>query len=121
MAKAVVSRGVPRLAVRLLDACKRSCSANGCDDIEATHVAEMLEMEGVDPLGFDPVEQSYLHLLKQHQGPIRLNVLSTHLGLPRQSIEMFERDFIRLGLITKNEKGRCLTPAGHEHLKASNR
>jgi Holliday junction DNA helicase RuvB len=80
----------------------------------------MLEMEGIDPLGFDPVEQTYLQLLKQHQGAVRLNVLATHLGLPRQSIEMFESDFIRLGLITKNEKGRCLTPAGHEHLKASN-
>ncbi|MCD0459545.1 Holliday junction DNA helicase RuvB C-terminal domain-containing protein [Roseiconus lacunae] len=111
------SRGVPRLAVRMLEAAKRCCSANGCDFIEANHVAEMVEMEGIDPLGFDPVEQSYLDLLKQHQGPVRLNVLATHLGLPRQSIEMFEADFIRLGLITKNEKGRCLTPAGHEHLK----
>ena len=114
------SRGVPRLAVRMLEAAKRSCSANGCDFIESSHVSEMLDMEGIDALGFDPVEQTYLQLLKQHQGAVRLNVLATHLGLPRQSIEMFESDFIRLGLITKNEKGRCLTPAGHEHLKASN-
>ncbi|KAA5538584.1 AAA family ATPase [Roseiconus nitratireducens] len=113
------SRGVPRLAVRMLEAAKRSCSANGCDFIEPRHIKEMTEMEGIDALGFDPVEQSYLNLLKQHQGPVRLNVLATHLGLPRQSIEMFEGDFIRLGLITKNEKGRCLTPAGHEHLKAN--
>jgi Holliday junction DNA helicase RuvB len=50
---------------------------------------------------------------------VRLNVLSTHLGLPRQTIEMFERDFIRLGLIAKSDKGRALTPAGIEHLNST--
>ena len=41
------------------------------------------------------------------------------MGLPRQSIETFEADFIRLGLITKTEKGRMLTAKGHEHLAAT--
>ena len=76
----------------------------------------MLSVEGYDALGFDPVEQRYLSLLKESQGPVRLNVLATHLGLPKQTIEMFERDFIRLGLITKGDKGRALTPKGIEHL-----
>lgn len=110
------SRGVPRLAVRLLDSAKRVASSKGCDVIEQAHVEEMLSIEGVDALGFDPVEQRYLRLLKEHQGPIRLNVIATHLGLPKQTIEMFERDFIRLGLITKCDKGRSLTPLGIEHL-----
>jgi Holliday junction DNA helicase RuvB len=113
------SRGVPRLAVRLLESAKRVCSAKACDIIAPEHIEEMLEIEGFDALGFDPVEQRYLQLLKQHQGPMRLNVLSTHLGLPRQTIEMFERDFIRLELITKSDKGRALTPAGIEHLNST--
>ena len=41
------------------------------------------------------------------------------MGLPRQSIEMFEADFIRLGLITKSDKGRMLTAKGVEHLAVS--
>ncbi|MEW4453046.1 Holliday junction DNA helicase RuvB C-terminal domain-containing protein [Bremerella sp. JC817] len=110
------SRGVPRLAVRLLESAKRVASSKGLDRIEPTHVEEMLAIEGIDSLGFDPVEQRYLMLLKESQGPVRLNVLATHLGLPKQTIEMFERDFIRLGLITKGDKGRALTPRGVEHL-----
>lgn len=113
------SRGVPRLAVRMLESARRVCSAKADEIITPEHVTEMLEMEGIDALGFDAVEQRYLQLLKQHQGPMRLNVLSTHLGLPRQTVEMFEQDFIRLGLVTKNEKGRSLTPAGLEHLNST--
>ncbi|HBN74926.1 MAG TPA: AAA family ATPase [Planctomycetaceae bacterium] len=114
------SRGVLRLAVRLLDSAKRTASSKSMDRIEPEHVKEMLASEGYDALGFDPIEQSYLSLLKESGGPVRLNVLATHLGLPRQTIEMFERDFIRLGLITKGDKGRALTPKGIEHLADSN-
>ncbi|MCB9951405.1 MAG: AAA family ATPase [Planctomycetaceae bacterium] len=113
------SRGVPRLAVRMLESARRVCSAKADEIITPEHVTEMLDMEGIDGLGFDPVEQRYLQLLKQHQGAMRLNVLATHLGLPRQTVEMFESDFIRLGLVTKNEKGRSLTPAGLEHLNST--
>ncbi len=113
------SRGVPRLAVRLLDSAKRVASSKMSDQIDLSHVEEMLAIEGFDSLGFDPVEQKYLQLLKQHQGPVRLNVIATHLGLPKQTIEMFERDFIRLGLITKGDKGRSLTPKGIEHLSGA--
>ncbi len=110
------SRGVPRLAVRLLESAKRVASSKGLDRIEPKHVEEMLLIEGIDSLGFDPVEQRYLSLLKESQGAVRLNVLATHLGLPKQTIEMFERDFIRLGLISKGDRGRALTPKGIEHL-----
>ena len=113
------SRGVPRLAVRLLDSAKRVASAKASDMIERKHVDEMLHIEEIDAYGFDPVEQKYLQLVKESQGPVRLNVLATHLGLPKQTIEMFERDFIRLGLITKGDKGRSLTPKGIEHLGVS--
>ena len=110
------SRGVPRLAVRLLESAKRVASSKGMDRIEPKHVEEMLTIEGIDSLGFDPVEQRYLALLKESQGAVRLNVLATTLGLPKQTIEMFERDFIRLGLISKGDRGRALTPKGIEHL-----
>jgi Holliday junction DNA helicase RuvB len=113
------SRGVPRLGIRLLDAAKRQSSADSSDVIEARHVEAMLQMEGIDALGFDTIEQKYLHLLREHQGPVRLNVMATHLSLPRQTIEMLEQDFIRLGLIDKTEKGRILTSQGVAHLRTT--
>lgn len=113
------SRGVPRLGVRLLESTRRTAVAEGADFITAAHVERMCEIEQIDPLGFDVVEQKYLHLLREADGPVRLNVIAMHLGLPRQSIEMLEADFIRLGLITKSDKGRMLTPKGIEHLAAT--
>ena len=65
------------------------------------------------------LEQRYLQILREGEGSVRLNVIATQMGLPRQSIEMFESDFIRLGLISKSEKGRMLTAKGHEHLAAT--
>jgi Holliday junction DNA helicase RuvB len=113
------SRGTPRLAVRLLEAAKRQASASGTDLITAGHVDDMCRIEQIDSLGLDAVEQRYLQILREGDGPVRLNVIATQMGLPRQSIEMFEADFIRLGLISKTEKGRILTPRGHEHLSAT--
>lgn len=110
------SRGTPRLAVRFLESAKRQASAEGTDLITAAHVQRMCAAEQIDRLGLDAVEQRYLQILREGEGPVRLNVIATLMGLPRQSIETFEADFIRLGLITKTEKGRMLTAKGHEHL-----
>ena len=77
------SRGVPRLAVRLLDAAKRVASSESSDMIEAEHVRRMLDIEGIDELGFDLTEQKYLHLLREHQREVRLNVIATHLEMRR--------------------------------------
>jgi holliday junction DNA helicase RuvB len=110
------SRGVPRLAVRFLEATKRYASAEGTETITTAHVAWMCQMEQIDALGLDATEQKYLHILRESDCPVRLNVIATLLGLPRPSIEMFEEDFIRLGLVTKSDKGRMLTPKGIEHL-----
>ena len=76
----------------------------------------MCEIEGIDSLGLDMIEQRYLQILREGEGPVRLNVIATQMGLPRPSVEMFESDFLRLGLISKSEKGRMLTAKGFEHL-----
>ena len=48
---------------------------------------------------------------------MRLNVLATHLGLPRRTIEsVFEPDLMRLGLVTKTDSGRILTSKGISHV-----
>jgi len=116
---ATKSRGTPRLAVRLLESARRTASAEQADLITAAHVQKMCEIEQIDSLGLDAIEQRYLQILREGEGPVRLNVIATQMGLPRQSIEMFESDFIRLGLISKSEKGRMLTAKGFEHLAAT--
>jgi Holliday junction DNA helicase RuvB len=115
------SRGVARLGVRYLESAKRTASADGADLVTVAHVERMCEIEQIDSLGLDAIEQQYLHILREGEGPVRLNLIQASLSLPRQSIEMFEADFIRLGLISKSEKGRMLTAKGFEHLAATTR
>ena len=80
----------------------------------------MMEIEGVDGIGLDPLEQRYLRLLAESASPVRLNVLATTLGLPRRTIEsVIEGELLRLGLISKESNGRMLTAQGRDHLSRS--
>ena len=113
-------RGTPRLALRLLEATRRTARSEGADTITTEHFSRTIEVEGIDQLGLDPLEQQYLSILAEASQPIRLNVLATRLGLPRQTIErVIESDLIRLGLVTKSEAGRSLTDLGVAHVNPS--
>ena len=80
----------------------------------------MCEIESYDAIGLDAIERQYLQLLREAQGPLRLNVIATHMGLPRRTIEsVIESELIRLGLVSKADDGRMLTAAGSKHLSES--
>ena len=110
------SRGTPRLALRLLQSCRRVCRAEGAETISVEHLERACALEQIDSLGLGVTEQSYLGLLVD--GPTRLNVLASSLGLPSRTISQVAEPFlIRAGLITKDDQGRRqLTAAGHEHV-----
>jgi Holliday junction DNA helicase RuvB len=110
-------RGTPRIAIRMLDAARRTARAEAADTITAEHVTKMCEIECYDDLGLDALERRYLQLLRQAQGPMRLNMLASHLGLPRRTVEsVVEHELIRLGLVAKSDDGRVLTAAGAAHV-----
>jgi len=94
------SRGVPRLAVRLLESAKRVASSEASEAITAAYVERMCEIEQIDRLGLDPTEQQYLRLLREENAPVRLNVLATHLGIPPAK---------------RRSPGRRLHPVGAHH------
>lgn len=112
------SRGVPRLSLRLLQACRRCCRSEGEKAIFPIHFEQACRLEQLDHLGLGPLENKYLAILKD--GPIRLNVLASMLGLPSRTVaEVIEPTLIRLagGLIDKDKNGqRTLTAKGREHL-----
>lgn len=113
------SRGTPRLALRLLQSCHRVCRANGDKEITTHHLQRACDLEQIDTLGLGPTEQKYLSLLAN--GPTRLNVLASALGLPSRTVsEVTEPFLVRAGLLTKDDQGRrCLTALGHQHLSSS--
>ena len=113
------SKGVPRLAIRLLQSCWRVCRAGGDHTITRQHLERACVLEQIDEFGLDATEQSYLRLLVDQ--PLRLNMLASMLGLPAKTVSSVTESFlIRSGLITKDKNGlRMLTAKGMEHVEAA--
>ena len=112
------SRGTPRLALRLLQSCRRVCRAEGKDEITIDHLRRACDLEGLDALGLGPTEQGYLAILTE--GPCRLNVIASRLGLPSRTLaEVVEPFLIRTSLVLKDDSGRrMLTDQGQEAVPA---
>ena len=110
------ARGTPRLALRLLQAARRVCRAEGDEDITLTHLERACVLENIDVLGLGSIEQQYLAMLSD--GASRLNVIASRLGLPARTVcHVTEPILIRLGLVDKDEQGRrVVTAKGREHL-----
>jgi len=112
-------RGTPRLALRLLESAHRVCRAEGDHVITLSHLTRACGLEQIDSMGLGPTEQRYLTVVAD--GPTRLNVIASMLGLPRRTVaEVTEPYLQRAGLIVKDDQGRRqLTQVGREHLSNS--
>jgi len=112
------SRGTPRLALRLLQSCHRVARSLGEDEITLDHLRRACELEQLDELGLGPNEQAYLRILAN--GPARLNVIASSLGLPARTVSnVIEPFLIRAegGLIAKDHQSvRQLTARGRGHV-----
>jgi Holliday junction DNA helicase RuvB len=110
------ARGTPRLALRLLQAARRVCRAEGERTITLAHLERACGLEQIDPLGLGPTEQHYLRILAE--GDSRLNVIASRLGLPPRTVSQVSEPFLlRAGFMVKDNQGRRqLTALGREHL-----
>jgi Holliday junction DNA helicase RuvB len=110
------SRGTPRFALRLLQACRRVCRAEGETTITEEQLRRACQLEGIDEVGLGPTEQKYLEVVSD--GGSRLNVIASTLGLPARTVSQVTEQFlIRVGLIAKDDQGRrLLTEKGRAHL-----
>ena len=110
------ARGTPRLALRLLQSCRRVCRAEGENTITVEHLQRACELEQLDDLGLGPTDQRYLHAVVS--GASRLNVIASVLGLPAKTVsQVIEPFLIRVSLVVKDDQGRReLTGKGREHL-----
>lgn len=109
------SRGTPRLALRLLQAARRVVRAGGESVVTVAHLERACQLEQIDDLGLGPTEQEYLRILLE--GPTRLNMLASRLGLPARTVaEVAEPFLIRAGLVVKDDQGRRqLSAEGRGH------
>ena len=87
--------------------------------ITQAHWDRACVLEEIDDLGLGPLERKYLAIVAE--GPARLNVVASILGLPTRTVSgVTEQFLIRAGLIEKDKAGlRQLTAKGREHLAQS--
>jgi Holliday junction resolvasome RuvABC ATP-dependent DNA helicase subunit len=81
-------------------------------------VVEAFKLLQVDDLGLDELERNYLRILQQN-GPTPLNVISSKLALPTQTIKtVLEPFLLQENLIQKNKcSHREITTLAEEHLR----
>ncbi len=111
-------KGVPRIALRLLESIKMLASSQNEEVIRADHFHRTCQIESIDPKGLTGNEVKYLKILYESDGSVRLNVIASRMGLhPKHVSAIIEQFLIRDGLVTKNNSVRVLTQDGLNHLR----
>jgi holliday junction DNA helicase RuvB len=110
------ARGTPRIALRLLEAAYRVSRSTNEDKIELFHFQKAVDLEGINPYGCGINEQKYLQALLE--GPKRLNVISSMIGLPARTVsQTIEPYLVRKNMVTKDDQSRrVITDFGREAL-----
>ena len=113
------SKKTPRIALnRNLQQCWNVASAKGKEVITMDDVNEAFRLIQIDELGLDELERNYLRILQQN-GPTPLNVISSKLALPTQTIKsVIEPFLLQENLIQKNKcSHREITAMGDGHIR----
>ena len=116
------SRGVPRLANRLLrrvrDFVLGADAAGGMlanAPVGGPLATAALAQLGLDHLGLDPLDRRYLAIVSER--PVGLDAICAELGEDKSTIEDAVEPFLmQAGLVKRGGKGRLATDAGREHL-----
>jgi Holliday junction DNA helicase RuvB len=118
-ALAARSRGTPRVANRLLRRVRDFAQMRHEGALNARIVTEALELEGVDDLGLDELDRSYLRTIGQvyRGGPVGLEAIAATLSEDAGTLEdMVEPYLLQIGFLARTRRGRQLTRRAVEHL-----
>ena len=111
-------KGVPRIALRLLESVRMLASSLNEEVVRVDHFHRTCQVESIDPKGLTGNEVKYLKILYDNDGSARLNVIASRLGLhPKHVSTIIEQFLIREGLVTKNNSVRVLTQDGLRHIR----
>ncbi|MEK6712506.1 MAG: Holliday junction branch migration DNA helicase RuvB [Nitrospinota bacterium] len=113
------SRGTPRTANRLLLWARDFCQAKGDGAIRLGQVREALAMEGVDEIGLDGLDRSYLRTIIEHYGggPVGVEAIAATMNEEADTlVDMVEPFLLRAGLVQRTRGGRRAAAASYRHL-----
>ena len=111
------AKQTPRLALnRNLQMAWSVATSQDRDTITISDVREAFRLLQIDALGLDSLERAYLKELSKHKS-MRLNVIASKIGLPRQTISsVIEPFLLRQELIEKRYSDRVITEKGRGHI-----
>lgn len=111
------ARGTPRIANRLVRACRDFAEAGGLRRVEIEDALSTFRALGVDSAGLDESDRSYLRLLVAAAAPVGLDAITAQLGRERGEIESItEPVLLEAGFMARTPKGRVVTALGVSHL-----
>ncbi len=113
------SRGTPRVALRLLRRVRDYAQVRAGGQVHEPVIAEALSLEGVDELGLDELDRTYLRTLAKiyHGGPVGVEAIAASLGEDAGTLEdVVEPYLLQIGFLARTRQGRRLTRAAAGHL-----
>lgn len=113
------SRGTPRIANNRLLWIRDYAQSRAGGKVTAPVAVEAMEMTGIDTLGLDKQDRSYLDTLVRifDGGPAGLEAIAHTLNISSDTLEDEVEPFLlRSELIVRTRRGRMATSKGFEHL-----
>ncbi len=113
------SRGTPRIANRLLRRTRDYAQVRGDGTISAKIVEQALTLEGVDDLGLDELDRTYLRTIATvyKGGPVGLDAVAATMNEDAGTLEdVVEPYLLQIGFLARTRRGRMLTQAAADHL-----
>ncbi len=117
------SRGTPRIANRLLRRVRDFAQVKGDGRLTPSMVRDALALEGVDDLGLDELDRSYLRTIATtyNGGPVGLEAVAATLNHDCGTLEdVVEPFLLQIGFVARTRRGRALTKAGATHVGMPN-
>jgi Holliday junction DNA helicase RuvB len=113
------SRGTPRIANRLLRRARDYTQVRADGVLRADTVEAALGLEGVDRLGLDELDRSYLRTIAgvYKGGPVGLEAVAATMNEDAGTLEdVVEPYLLQIGFLARTRRGRMLTRAAADHL-----
>ena len=113
------ARGTPRIAGRLLRRVRDIATVDGQAAVTAAIADAALSRLEVDVDGLDAMDRRYLSCLAENYagGPVGVETLAAVLAEQRDMLEeVIEPYLLQTGLLMRTPRGRCLSPAGWDHV-----
>ncbi len=116
------SRGTPRICLRLLRRVRDFAQVRNQGHIDTEVVTDALALEGVDEIGLDALDRTYLQTIQKvySGGPVGLEAVAATMGEDAGTLEdLVEPYLLQIGHLARTRQGRQLTDAAKEWLATS--